>query len=188
MVANLALAVAVVAAAFSGLSWWTSRKSAVAAESSAKQSKRSADAADRSAGVAEREELLRVTEQRNAAALVRMELGYSGALVVGFTNGSTRPIRDLILVSVIGEHPDWRWTVNQRVTGARSQWTVLQPGETVDCPVEFITDHTVMTRTDGDSYHVVFEFTDTLGIRWRNRNGDVQVVRVPDGGGLGRET
>lgn len=137
-------------------------------------------AADRSASVAEREELLRVAEHRNAAALVTKQLGYSGALVVGFINGSSRPIRDLVLVSVDGEHPEWNWTVNRRVTGARSQWSVVQPGEPVECPVEFITEHAVMIWTDGDSYRVVFEFTDALGIRWRNSDGDVEVGRVPD--------
>lgn len=180
MVADLALAVAVVAAVFSGLTWWTSRKSAAAAESSARQSHRSADAADRSAGVAEREEQLRVAEQRNAAALVKMELSYSGALIVAFTNSSTMPVRDLTLVSVVGDHPNWKWTVNERVMGARSHWSVVQPGRTVDCPVEFTTDHAVITRKDGDSYHVVFEFTDSAGVRWLNDDGDLRVVGTDD--------
>lgn len=176
MVADLALAVAVVAAAFSGLTWWTSRKSVAAAELSAIQSKRSADASDRSASVAERDEHLRTVENLNAAALVTMQLSYSGALIVEFVNGGTRPIRNLVLVSVVGEHPDWEWTINQRVAGARSRWDVVQPGETVSCPVEFMTDHAVMIRKDGDSYRVMFEFTDTLGFRWRNRNGDLERV------------
>ena len=176
MIADLALAVAVAAAGFSGLSWWTSRKSAVAAESSAKESKRSANAAERSAGVAEREEQLRVVEQRNEAALVEMQLSYPGALVVGFTNSSPRPIRDLTLISVTGAHHDWTWMVNPRVMGARSQWSVVQPGEAIDCPIEFMTDHAVITQRDGDSYSVVFEFTDAAGTRWRNTDGDIQDV------------
>lgn len=180
MVADLALAIAAVAAAFSGLSWWTSRKATSTAESAASESKRSADAADRSAAVAEREEQVRLAEHRNAAALITAQLSYSGALAVELTNGSARPIRDLVLMGVTGRHPDWNWTVNQRVMGARSQWQLLHPGETVECPIEFITDHGVRTQKDGDTYQVVFEFIDATGTKWLNRDGDIQVVDGTD--------
>ena len=67
-----------IAAAISGLTWWSSRRSASAAEDSASQAGRSADAAERSAAAAEEGvEPTRAEHeaQREAARTPRFELG-----------------------------------------------------------------------------------------------------------------
>jgi len=161
--------------------------STIVAEGSTQAAKRQAEAAERALALAQ-EQWDDEKRDREALGLAQgrmmlVEIDSYGALRITITNYGSHPVLRVELDNiVVVEAPTLPWRFNTRTIGADRVRSVVEAGDKAEFWVEFENPDRSLNRNPGESYEIMFSYTDWLGQRWQG-DGSGDPERVSESAG-----
>lgn len=106
-------------------------------------------------------------QARVAATQITVQYRLNAGIDVIISNDSSRTVRDVRLVQLVGEHPGWRWATNPNIfMGNSPTHARLAVGDHEDIACVFYDEQNVLQRDNGKGVGSLVRFTDADGQRW----------------------